>query len=548
MEASKEPYTYKDPQFRLVKKDDNNLWFDQSDLFIQHGNKTFLRVPEGKYAKIWIGSKAQILFSQEEPYEFDTPLFKLEQDGNWLKNQTDPYIKHGTQHIIRVPDGKIAKVWIGSEARLLEASKDPYKFDDPSFRLEENQDKFANSIFFDATSRLIQHGSIKRVIPKTNEVAITFDNGTLKIYKPLEDKKPHLITSPTHEVSDFLETSIRTIVFPSEEEMKKGIAENLSPDEVKLVTFTTRDSLKIGVKILVAFSIMDPELALIKLKNIEGILLHIENIAKVDMGKAIQKCTSQQFLSSYQTKPESSKMDSTLEEKKSVRTYQDEVRDLVAKDLKEYGIELIRLNIETPKILNQKIANEMEQASVESAKANANEGVLEQSYRIAQRTAQQEAEKKRIEKEQENNAQVSQAQAELNTEKLKAEARIVQAKAENEAIILRAEAEQQAMLMKAKAEAQGIELKAEAEAKRLNLMGQVYRDCTGLLELDKLKAQVKTLEKVSFNVTSSDFAQLRNNFGLFSSTPSLLSNQPRQGIAQDPIINILEASSPSGLR
>ncbi|MFI4919438.1 MAG: SPFH domain-containing protein [Legionellales bacterium] len=504
LSARKEPYVIKDPQFRLERHANGDFLFDQAEHYIPHGNKHILRIPQGKYAKVWIGNDAILLKHQSLPYYIDHPVFKLElnKDRNFLFDLTDFYIAHGTQHFVRVPEGKIAKIWVGSAAILLE--KGFYQYNDPTFKLDVND----GDLFYNATQRLITHGNIKRVIPHTGEVGISYDNGKLTILKPNSDGRPHLITSSTHEVSGFLETGIETWTYPSEKTKAELRKENpkLSTEQVSHLRFTTQDSLPVGVKLLVAFSVSEPEKALTKLLSREGILTHIENLATVDMGKAIQKCSSQEFLNFSQTQP--GRVSAAAAEKpRQPMHYQDEVKKALAEDLEEYGIQLIRLNVETPKILDEQIASQMAQSSIQSAQANATEATLEQRFRIAKRQAEQEAEQKRVAQEQTNETLITAAKAQRDAAELKKQATIAEAEAEKQSIVLRAQAE-----------AEAIRLKAEAQREAMTVQGQALQAHPGLLELELAKVKASAMEKMNISVTSAELANMlaRGPFSMFS--------------------------------
>ena len=77
---------------------------------------------------------------------------------------------------MRIPRGKLAKVWMGSEPYLLPSREEPYVFKSPYFSIQPIED---NVYFEDACAPIIIHGPIKRLIPKTGEVAITYNNGNL---------------------------------------------------------------------------------------------------------------------------------------------------------------------------------------------------------------------------------------------------------------------------------------------------------------------------------------------------------------------------------
>src|SRR3990167_4033732 len=100
---------------------------------------------------------------------------------------TESYIRHNTYHILTVPSGKIAKIVLNGIAFLLESRTEPYLFQSARFELIQ---KDADQLFHDATEKLIIHGSIKRVMPDTSDVAIAYDNGHLVVIGPRPDHTP----------------------------------------------------------------------------------------------------------------------------------------------------------------------------------------------------------------------------------------------------------------------------------------------------------------------------------------------------------------------
>ncbi len=441
---------------------DANFRFDQKTGFcsqnsqhIKHGNINILYVPANKIAKIKIGSVPYVLVSRATPYVFVDPLFSIvkKSDTEMFFDQNTEWIQHESINILYVPAGRIAAIKIGSVPYILKSKATPYVFIDPVFTMYKKSD--TNMLYF-ATDMSIINGCKKRVIVPTGKVLITYNNGSLEIYEPSANSKPIIITSETHEVKEFLDVTVQTLQFPSEttkKERKRDLP-NATAEEISYEMFTTRDSLKVGVKVLVAFRISDPYLA-ISILGVNGIVPHIENLANTDLGKAIQKCSSQEFLSFNRTRP--TKVDpltrflhegadastSSLigqQQQQQAMDFQDMVKEQLAKDLSEYGIELIRLNIESPKIMDPAIATKMAEQSIKSAESNAQETLLAQQTNIANQIAQREAQIKAIQQEQENRNKLSQAQTELDAASKRAEAVLIEAKANKEAALLRGQA------------------------------------------------------------------------------------------------------------
>jgi len=436
----------------------------QNDPFYGAEGSYVLNIPAGKYAKAWSGNVPKLY--GPGTHVIHDPTFKF--NVNDIVDQNMLYINHGQLHILRVPAGQIVAVEIGSLRLLLEFRLEPYIFDDPMFKLSNQQ--------FNSTAQLIVHGSIKRIIPKTGQVAISYDNGNLVVFKPNASGIPIVIDSPTHEVVGFISTAVETVVFPSPTSIKTRQADNPKADLATLAyeVFITKDSLKVGVKLLVAYQIIDPLMALTVLRDEEGILKHIENLAVTDMGKAIQQSSSQEFLSFYQTQPKKGEAN-PFTNPNPILHYQDIVKKQLADDLKDYGISLIRLNIETPKIMDAEIIKSMEKQSILSAEANAREGVIEQNYRIQKREAEQAAEGKRIAQSQLNDAKVSQAEAEFNAAKLRADASLLQ---------------------------------ADAERKIAEMKGLVYQKNPEFFQLELARIQASVFERSTLNLTDASLANM----------------------------------------
>jgi regulator of protease activity HflC (stomatin/prohibitin superfamily) len=445
--------------------------FKQSDLFFGAFGTYVLNVPPGKLALAKSGN--QPLIFSPGPHVIHDTMFSFD-PAKGLVDQSSPWISHETLTILRVPAGKIAKIWIGSVPELLESRPEPYVFNTPLFSLQLHSTS-PKDYFFDATDNFIGHGSLKRLMPRTGEIAITYNNGTLEVIQPKLDSKPTYIDSASHEFVSFLSTAVQNLEFPSAETKSRRLKDNpkATTDELTYELFTTRDSLKVGVKLYVAYSIVDAMLALTKLRDLKGILDHIESCATVDMGMAIQQCTSQEFLNSYQTKPaknespyykdlQSVMMTPSQDEPQSI---QDKVKKKLSKDLADFGIELVRLNFETPKMMDLDIAKKMSEQSLRTAEASSQEAVLEQNFRIAARKAEQEATTRRIAQDQLNQAKISQAQAELDAAKLSAEASLI---------------------------------KADADKKSAVLRGQQYTENPKLFELEMYKIQMENLAKAQF--------------------------------------------------
>lgn len=493
------PHVIHDPNFKMVGED--NLQ-DVNHSYISHGTIHIIRVAPNNICTIWINYVPYILVPREEPYVFNEPIFKKDKN---LTALTNGYINHGNYHILQIPNGKIGKVWFGSEPHILEARSEPYIYNDQTFRLER---KSENENFEDATSRIIVHGSIKRLMPRTGEVAITYDNGKLITYEPPVDHKPILITNPNHSHEGFLTINIQTIEFPSEATRKARTAnakktnkntdptDDMNYNDINYEIFRTSDGLPIGVKILVVFEIEKPDLTLKRLKP-DQIMPHIEHLVVADMGRTIQSATSVDFLSSDQTKIKPLKTDidmiSDSHQGEFFQYLQDKVKSQLHNDFAEYGIKLVRLNFETPKILDHTISNKMAEFSLMSTSARAQEGVMDRNFRIAQTKANQDAETMKIKQKQENDNKVLIAEVDQKSVQLKAEAELNAARMKA-----------LAKLAETEAEAKGQQMLLEIANRRAEL----YDKHPGLLQYDLALIQAKAMRSIQSTIISPEIAQM----------------------------------------
>jgi len=261
-------------------------------------------------------------------------------------------------------------------------------------------------------------------------------------------------------------------------------------DAINYEVFMTKDSLKVGVKLLVAYKISNPLTALTELRSAEGIIRHIEGIVTADMGKTIQQCSSQEFLSSSQSKPVLNEEGEALSAPRH-ESYQDVVKRQLAIDLQEYGIDLIRMSVQESKFLDSEVASKMSQQALVTARASADQAALDINYLIARKKATQDAEVKQISQQQEYENKVNKAQAELEAAKLRALAELESAK-------LRAEA---------------ITIEAKAKNDIASLEGELYEKYPKLFEYKLAQVRFDGLDKSEFTVVSPEFAEMYSIMG-----------------------------------
>lgn len=483
------PHVIHDANLKEIKASD---LIDMNSEYITHGTYHIIRVYPGNCQKIWIGATPYILTPKNTPYIFNQPVFSKTPESTKLSTG---YISHGNYNIIQVPRGKVAKVWINStKPMLLEESDDPYLFTDPSFVFNA---KSATEHFHDASERIIVHGSIKRIMPRTGEVAITYNNGNLETFGPNQRNEPTIITSVNHNFDRFLTINIQTIEFPSEKAVGKRIKENktskndIDYPDVNYEVFRTSDGLPIGVKLLVVFEIDNPALTLSRL-NPDNIMSHIENLVVADMGLVVQQCSSTDFLKSNQPSVREPTCELLID---FYENLQQKVFNTLKRDFNDYGIKLSRLNIETPKILDTTISSKMAEFSLMNTEAGAKIAVMDKNFNIGKRQAEQDANTKQIRQQQENDQKIAQAKAEMESAKMRAEARIIEAEAEAKAIIIKAEAD---------AEAKKLFIKVMEE------QSAIYDKSPGFLQYQMAEVQATNMKGISSMIVSPEVAMSLN--------------------------------------
>ncbi|MDX1902142.1 MAG: SPFH domain-containing protein [Gammaproteobacteria bacterium] len=526
--------------------DPQSGFVDQSDLYINHEVLHIIRVPQGQYAKITIDNVPKLLGPSPEPYVFKSAVFTY--DG--LVNQGDYYIKHGvTQkrgkneivediiHIIRVPAGFLVKAWNNTEPVFLEARDKAYVFNSPRFRVETNDVKAKpekdargevkdeddiiskNPIFFKATENEIVHGKLKRLIPPLKTVFVINKDGVLDIV----DRRT-VLDSPTDKVVTTLPTSIQTLTLPTEERSKlnKKSGDNAADG----IVFVTKDSLRMAVRIMVAFQLTDPRATLQQLLP-DDIKTHLENLAITEMGKLIQAKTSQELMASYNSNlaknnraatPVEEEKDDSLQPKKILDpdfgrvTLADTVRERLAGDLEHFGITLHRLSIESFRPLNEKILEQMANQALQTAEANTKMATLKQKTEIETQEAQRAASVLAIKIEQDNKNKITQSQAELTAAENLAKAKVVAAKADADSKKIAAEAE-----------AKSIEMVGEANAKAIEASARVYDEHPAMAQLKQVEFMSAGLKNAKLDVMSSDIAT--SAFGMFRGIGNMLKAQ-----------------------
>ena len=472
----------------FVNINDVRFLVDSAHPVIEHGILRIVRVPQGSLAKVFVESEAFLLpYRQKGPYCFSTPFFNF----CGFVPESAPHISFGNLHLIRVPAGSVAKAWLGSKPLLLEYRDAPYYFADATFRIHiEDPTLFAAlilslslkrdeamsmlpaaAIFHASNARLITHGTISRMWPG---VTGNFEAGVIKIDNQLQIVEKFVtIDNPGHSVVGFVDKGIQTFSFPSSRTRLERLSEGqINRTEQQYEIMTTRDSLKLAVKLVVAIQIVDPTVTLRKLR-LDGVEHHIEKLTVSDMVRAVQGATAQTFLGGVVGRNTTSSSSGGGDANQSLT-------DVVCKDialhLQDCGIALVRFSIEEAKVLNESIAAEMAKQSLVSAAANGEQALIMQRAAVARSHAEVEAMQRQVQQEQTNALIISSAAAQLEATKLHAAASIAT---------------------------------AEAQARLMEIQGRVYREYPELLQIEITRLQTEALKQCQIVVCADSLQQMQ---------------------------------------
>ena len=457
-----------------------------------------VQVRPGYFGLAWLGQTPTLL--GPGPHVLRHPNFSMDSVQPFV-SQGEAYLRHGNIHVLRVREGKLAKLWKGTAACILEARAEPYVFNDPQVRIEMSD---GEPLFVDATEPLVMHGALKRLLPRVGTVAIVNKGGSLSIEEARKDGSPIMLSNPTHSFNGFLATTAQTLVFPSDEVKRERRRER--PGDTNYHQYEimqTSDGAVIGVKLLVVYHVSDPLKALGKLQTPEKLRSHIENLVVADFGNVIQQCNSLQFQSSSQTSTRKVDVDELSDDPSAPVFYQflqDSVKNQLRSDFESYGITLERLNVETPTVLK------MTDAATRTLSTNAEVALLEFNRQIASSKASLQAESIAIKQQQEFESQLGAERTKLEVMRLKTEAAQAQAEAEAAASRIRAEADAAAARIRADAEAYATLAAAQAQAEALEKRGKMLREYPELLEIELAKIKSQALGGLSGSIVSPEVA------------------------------------------
>mmetsp|Transcript_31430 Transcript_31430/g.57010 ORF Transcript_31430/g.57010 Transcript_31430/m.57010 type:complete len:489 (+) Transcript_31430:51-1517(+) len=153
---------------------------------IMHGGLQLLRVPSGHIAKI--NNDGQPQFLGPGFHFFESTLTQYVS----LVSSSDKVITHGSLTLVRVSKGEVVVAWLHNEPLVLE-KPGTYGFEDPKFVYVRHQP---------ASDKIVGLGEKKVVKVRNGEVGISHQHGTLRILRPGR----HMLDDTTQSIGGFLPT------------------------------------------------------------------------------------------------------------------------------------------------------------------------------------------------------------------------------------------------------------------------------------------------------------------------------------------------------
>eukprot|EP01114_Cavostelium_apophysatum_P001457 TRINITY_DN1125_c0_g1_i4.p1 TRINITY_DN1125_c0_g1~~TRINITY_DN1125_c0_g1_i4.p1 ORF type:complete len:733 (-),score=224.80 TRINITY_DN1125_c0_g1_i4:49-2136(-) len=449
---------------------------------LSHGSIHVIRVPKGHYGLITENAVPKLL--PEGIHVTNSNVFQFEKFE--LINQ--PYIRHGTLHILRIPQGKVALVNDNNRPRLLEGThcinsktftfikmedinqlvirhgtitqfrvrkgevglgwdnNQPAFFDEGVFIKDSPLFAFENCV--SASEKQIVLGAKKIVTVWDGEVGVSYLKGKLVVLKP--DR--HIIDSTEHVFQGFLSTQQQCLHLIDPKYAKDGI-----------LSCETKDFVEIGLKADVFYKIADAEKVLLVVgkDNIDPL---VRETAIATLNSIIRSTSLAEVAQNKEFAAKSEKN----AHPEAAPMFFDKVHDEFISKLhdsfmSQFGVSITNIRIESFKIMNQELATSISKQAFTTAQTETQLSNLAGQTEIATAQMKRDAEVARIKAEGEA--------IKLKTETDAKNRSIMEsAKAEADAAVIRAKAEAQAIEFKAQAEARSILLKAEAEAKRAEML------------------------------------------------------------------------------
>jgi len=449
-----------------------------------------------------------------------------------VRDVNDPHVVHGTITRFRVRNGEIGLAWEDNKPVFIE-TPGIFEVDSPTFAFMKCEP---------ASEKQIMLGSRKRIVVYDGEVGISYVNGKLDILQP----KAHIFDAAERVFVNFLSTRQQltplTDAAPiprAEAKNKQKEGERESAGNNGYLRCDTKDFVEIGIKAAVFYRIGDPEKALLTIGDSDAIEKLVKETSIATLQVIVRSTALNQVAQSKNIHAVSSddheqqqqqQHQSQSSNKPSAPLFFDMVHDEFISRLhdnfkKLYGIEIANIRVESFKIMNAELADNISKQAIITAQTENRLANLEGQRQIA--TA-----------EMERDSAVTMIQAQAKAAQLATEvqarntAAIADAQSKAQAAKIVASGEAESLLIKAEAEAKAIELKAAAEKKRAQDLGATALGSQLAIlavQSDMVTKSMSGVSKIIYLPSNASLAQ----------TPLQLFGMPSMGI---PPLDNIEAS------
>lgn len=427
---------------------------------IQHGTIHIIRVLKGKIALINNNVKPMLLHEGTHTFTSQVLTFHGVRDVN------DPHVVHGTITRFRVRNGEIGLAWEDNKPVFIE-TPGIFEVDSPTFAFIKCEP---------ASEKQVMLGSRKRIVVYDGEVGISYVNGKLDILQP----KAHIFDAAERVFVNFLSTRQQLTPLTDAAPIQRaegGKKQVETGNNSGYLRCDTKDFVEIGIKAAVFYRIGDPEKALLTIGDSEAIEKLVKETSIATLQVIVRSTALNQVAQSKNIHAVSSDEHDQQQQAPanpnakapSAPLFFDMVHDEFISRLhdnfkKLYGIEIANIRVESFKIMNAELADNISKQAIITAQTENRLANLEGQRQIA--TA-----------EMERDSAVTMIQAQAKAAQLATEvqarntASIADAQSKAQAAKIVASGEAESLLIKAEAEAKAIELKAAAEKKRAQDLG-----------------------------------------------------------------------------
>jgi len=352
------------------------------------------------------------------------------------RKANSPLIKVGPVTIVRVPQSQIGLAMCGSEPEILLPGM--HCRNDPSFQFKES---------VSINSDWISYQTIDLLIVKSGTVRISYDKGVVTMLS----EGRYAVNSSTFIVGPVVSIQQKNIPFSKHRVLLDG---GITMELEGLLTFQLTDVEKLMRQL--GDEDTSSENKKVSLKNSNSpltlVIRALEDVIKAELARTFAGLHLEQISRGAESDfTQAITEDETKESllgKTAISSKEGATRDWICNHVLEqvsfiaerWGVHLIKFQLESIKVADEKFAREYEAASLAMSKAKANLRALTAENKIKLQTAQAAADAKKIEAEGSKTALIIEAQA-------YAESTVIKAKGNAEKFTIEAKGREEAANM-----------------------------------------------------------------------------------------------------